>query len=44
LAETDWEIGTIVEECGFSDNSNFSRTFKKTTGLSPTEFRKQFRK
>ena len=44
LAETDWEIGRIVEECGFSDNSNFSRTFKKATGLSPTDFRKQFRK
>ena len=42
LAETDWEIGRIVEECGFSDNSNFSRTFKKTTGLSPSEFRKQY--
>lgn len=26
---------------GFSDNSSFSRTFKKYYGISPTEFRKQ---
>lgn len=44
LVETDWEVGRIVETCGFSDNSNFSRTFKKTTGLSPSEFRKQYQK
>lgn len=44
LVETDWEIGRIVEKSGFSDNSNFSRTFKKTTGLSPSEFRKQYQR
>lgn len=43
LAETDLEIGSIVELCGFSDNSNFSRTFKNITRLTPTEFRSQFR-
>lgn len=43
LAETDLEIGRIVELCGFSDNSNFSRSFKTATGTSPTAFRKQFR-
>jgi len=43
LAETDSSIGQIVEKCGFSDNSNFSRTFKKLTGLSPSDFRKKYK-
>ncbi len=43
LAETDYNIGEIVERCGFSDNSNFSRTFKKLTGLSPSNFRKKYK-
>ncbi len=43
LAETDCSIGEIVEKCGFSDNSNFSRTFKKLTGLSPSNFRKKYK-
>ena len=43
LVETDSSIGEIVEKCGFSDNSNFSRTFKKRTGLSPTDFRKKYK-
>ena len=44
LAETDWEIGRIVEMCGFSDSSNFSRSFKSITGMTPTDFRTSFRK
>ena len=43
LAQTDLEIGAVVERCGFSDNSNFSRTFKQATGLSPSQFRKQYK-
>ena len=43
LVETDWDIGKIVESCGFSDNSNFSRTFKQTAGLSPSQFRKKYK-
>ena len=39
LAKTDLSIGEITELCGFSDNSNFSRTFKKLNGISPTRFR-----
>lgn len=42
LAETDLEIGAIVEACGFSDNSNFSRMFRSVTGMSPTHFRRQY--
>lgn len=43
LIETDRSIGEIVENCGFSDNSNFSRTFKQLNGMSPTDFRKQYK-
>lgn len=43
LAETDSGIRQIVEKCGFSDNSNFSRNFKKLTGLSPSGFRKKYK-
>ena len=43
LAETDCSIGEIVEKCGFSDNSNFSRSFKSLNGMSPTAFRKKYK-
>lgn len=42
LTETGMDIGEIVEKCGFSDSSNFSRTFKKLNGISPSEFRKKY--
>ena len=42
LAETNCSIGQVVEKCGFSDNSNFSRTFKKLNGMSPKAFRKKY--
>lgn len=42
LAQTDWEISKIVEACGFSDNSNFSRSFKVVNGISPSGFRNQY--
>lgn len=43
LVKTDLSIGEITELCGFSDNSNFSRTFKKLNGISPTEFRNNYK-
>ena len=43
LTDTHISIGEIVELCGFSDNSNFSRTFKKLNRMSPSAFRQQFR-
>lgn len=43
LAEADQSIGEIVEECGFSDSSNFSRTFKRINGISPSKFRQKYK-
>ena len=43
LAETDSSVSEIVEKCGFSDDSNFSRAFKQLNGMSPTEFRKKYK-
>lgn len=43
LAQTDLPIGSIVEICGYSDSSNFSRYFQSVTGLTPTQFRKMHR-
>lgn len=43
LAETECSIGEIVERCGFSDGSNFSREFRKLTNMSPSEFRKKYK-
>lgn len=42
LVESNFDVGTIVEKCGFSDASNFSRSFKRVTGSTPTKFRAQF--
>ncbi len=44
LTTTDMPIGEIVAVCGFTDNSNFSRAFKKLNNMSPTEFRKRYKK
>ena len=40
LSSTDKSIKEIVDLCGFSDESNFSRTFKEKVGMPPSEFRK----
>lgn len=43
LASTAMPIGEIVETCGFSDASNFSRLFKKLAGCSPSQFRQKYK-
>jgi len=41
LRETDKTIAEVALECGFCDHSAFTRAFRSTTGLSPTEYRNQ---
>lgn len=38
---TDFDIGEVAYQLNFSDPANFGKFFKKQTGLSPSEFRKQ---
>ena len=40
LVETKMSITEIYEKCGFNNRTTFIRTFKKTTGLPPSDFRK----
>lgn len=42
LTTTDLSIKEIVSLCGFSDESNFSRTFREKNGITPSEFRIRF--
>ena len=39
LLETDHAIADLALECGYSDQSAFTRQFRRTTGQTPTEFR-----
>lgn len=41
LLETELPVEKICYQCGFSDVSNFYRSFKKKMGKSPAEFRKR---
>ena len=41
LETTDYSITQIAEAAGFSSQNYFSQIFRKSTGLSPREYRKQ---
>jgi AraC-like DNA-binding protein len=43
LRETDEPIATVALDCGYSDQSAFTRQFRQTVGLSPSEYRRVFR-
>ncbi len=43
LANTDLSMAHIAARSGFPHPSNMATIFKKITGLSPTEYRRQFR-
>ncbi len=44
LTDTSKNITEIAAALGFSDGHNFARTYKKMTGLTPTEYRNAFSK
>jgi AraC-like DNA-binding protein len=43
LRETDYQVQDIAMECGFGSISNFNKQFRKTEGLSPRDYRAQFK-
>ena len=43
LAETDDSIEDIAGMIGFKTSTGFATSFKKLTGMSPTEYRKQIK-
>ena len=40
LRDTQISLVEICEICGFSDSNYFSRVFKKTYGMPPSQFRR----
>jgi len=44
LADTNTPIADIAKKLGFPDSHNFSRAYKKSTGLTPSEYRNAFAK
>ena len=44
IKTTDRDVGSIAADCGFINLSHFTKVFKNSTGMSPTEFRKKYRK
>ena len=44
LIDSSSSVAQISFECGFSNLSNFNRVFKKKKGITPSEFRENYRK
>jgi AraC-like DNA-binding protein len=43
LRETEYPVHDIAQECGFASISNFNKQFRKTEGISPRDYRAQFK-
>jgi AraC-like DNA-binding protein len=43
LRETEYQVHDIAMECGFSSISNFNKQFRKAEGISPRDYRAQFK-
>ncbi|MFV1994575.1 MAG: helix-turn-helix domain-containing protein, partial [Verrucomicrobiales bacterium] len=41
LAQTDYRVSEVAERSGFADAKRLNAIFKKSTGMSPREFRKR---
>ena len=44
LATSDKTISEIASECGWGSTTYFSGSFQKSEGVSPTEYRRKYRK
>jgi AraC family transcriptional regulator len=40
LRDPEWPLAAIAAECGFADQSHFTRTFKRIAGSTPAQFRR----
>lgn len=43
LATTNQPVAFVADSCGYPDRHQFSRTFKRATGFTPTEYRRKHR-
>jgi AraC-like DNA-binding protein len=43
LRDTDDSIAAVAAHCGYSDQSAFTRQFRQSTGMAPSEYRKGLR-
>jgi len=43
LRETEYQVLDISRECGFGSISNFNKQFRKAEGISPRDYRAQFK-
>ena len=43
LTETDWNMVTVAERCGFSSSNYFGDVFQRWKGLSPSRYRKSYK-
>lgn len=37
-AHPDWSISEVADRCGFSDSAHFTNAFKRTFGMTPTQY------
>jgi AraC-like DNA-binding protein len=42
LRETDYQVHDIAIDCGFASISNFNKQFRKSVGISPSDYRTQY--
>jgi AraC-like DNA-binding protein len=43
LSETDIPVGDIADRLGYSEPSSFHRAFRRLSGTTPSDFRRQHR-
>jgi AraC-like DNA-binding protein len=43
LRETEAQVNEIAEDCGFGSISNFNKQFRKLVGISPSDYRIQYK-